>query len=128
MISHQISSSNLVSIKLLIDYWQTPDIQEVQIVILKVISSELLLHVLLNYAQPASNVVGLVIHRIAGELAWQYIAMTRNNLCIIWISLHFLFVYVLNTPGHFFMGKEKGRALLNTTGYFFMGIENGRFS
>ena len=44
------------------------------------------------------------------------------------MSEYFLFVYVLNTTGHFFMGKEKGRALLNTTGYFFMGIENGRFS
>ena len=44
------------------------------------------------------------------------------------MSEYFLFVYVLNTPGHFFMGKEKGRALLNTPGYFFMGIENGRFS
>ena len=42
-----------------------------------------LLHVLLNYAQPAHNVGGLVIHWTAGELAWQYIAMTRNILCIV---------------------------------------------
>ena len=46
-----------------------------------------LLHVLLNYAQPASNVGGLVIHWTTVELAWQYIAVTRNNLCIIPISL-----------------------------------------
>ena len=46
-----------------------------------------LLHVLLNYAKPASNVGGLVIHSTAGELAGQYIAMTKNNLCIISISL-----------------------------------------
>ena len=45
-----------------------------------------LLHVLLNYAKPASNVGGLVIHSTAGELAGQYIAMTRNNLCIISIA------------------------------------------
>jgi hypothetical protein len=34
-----------------------------------------LVHVLLNYAQPAHNVGGLVIHWTAGELTWQYIAI-----------------------------------------------------
>ena len=47
-----------------------------------------LLHVPRLYAQPASNMEGLAIH-LTG-LNWldsTYIAMTRNNLCIISISL-----------------------------------------
>ena len=45
--------------------------------------------VLLNYAQPASNVGGLVI-KIELQVNWldsTYIAIIRNNLCIISISL-----------------------------------------
>ena len=56
--------------------------KEVQIV---ATSSSYLLHVLLNYAQPASNVGGLVIHWT--DLNWLDIAITRNNLFIISIAL-----------------------------------------
>ena len=65
----------------------------------KVVSSDewfLVLHVLFNNAQPVSNMAqgGLVIQLTAGELAWQYIAMIRNNLRIISISLMKGFHYV----------------------------------
>ena len=89
---HQISSKNLVSVKLLTDSWQTSDIKKVEIVHRLFLVNCYLLHVLLSYAQPASSVEGLVIHRSAGEIAWQYIVMTRNNLCIISISLHDIFL------------------------------------
>ena len=46
-----------------------------------------LLHVPRLPSQPASSAGGWVIDLIWLELAWQYIAMTRNNLSVIWISL-----------------------------------------
>ena len=46
-----------------------------------------LLHVPRLPSQPAGNAGGWVIDFIWLELAWKYIAMTRNNLSIIWISL-----------------------------------------
>ena len=47
-----------------------------------------LLHVPRLPSQPASSRRGWVIDFILLELPWQYIAMTRNNLSIILISLH----------------------------------------
>ena len=47
-----------------------------------------LLHVPRLPSQPASSRRGWVIDFIWFELPWQYIAMTRNNLSIILISLH----------------------------------------
>ena len=86
-------STNLVSVKLLTDSWQPSDIKEVEIVQrLFLVNYYYLLHVLFSYAQSASSVGGLVIHCSAGELAWQYIVVTRNNLCIISISLHDIFL------------------------------------
>ena len=46
-----------------------------------------LLHVPSLTSQPAGSEGGWVIDFIWLELPWQYIALTRNNLSIIWISL-----------------------------------------
>ena len=62
--------------------------KEVQIVYKLFLLNCYLLHVPRLPSQPASNVRGWVIEKNWLELAWQYIAMTRNNLSIIWISLH----------------------------------------
>ena len=68
-----------------VDYFK-----EVQIVYRLFLVNCYLLHVILNYAQPASNVGGLVIHWTTVDLASQYIGVTRNNLCIISISLEYI--------------------------------------
>jgi hypothetical protein len=62
-------------------------IKEVQIVYRLFLVNCYLLHVSRLSSQPASNAGGWVSDFIWLELAWQYIAMTRNNLSIIWISL-----------------------------------------
>ena len=64
-------------------------IKEFQIVYRLFLVNCYLLHVPRLPSQPASNVGGWVI-----ELAWQYIAMTRNNLSIIWISLGRPFAFI----------------------------------
>ena len=61
--------------------------KEVQMVYRLFLVNCYLLHVPRLPSQPASNVRGWVIEKNWLELAWQYIAMTRNNLSIIWISL-----------------------------------------
>ena len=65
-------------------------IQEVQIVYRLFLVSCYLLHVPRLPSQPAStekDLRGWVIEKNWLELAWQYIAVTRNNLYIIWIAL-----------------------------------------
>ena len=61
--------------------------KEVQIVYRLFLVNCYLLHVPRLPSQPASNVGGWVIDIIWFEVPWEYIAMTRNNLSIIWISL-----------------------------------------
>ena len=65
-------------------------IKEVQIVYRLFLVSCYLLHVPRLPSQPAStekDLRGWVIEKNWLELAWQYIAVTRNNLYIIWIAL-----------------------------------------
>ena len=62
-------------------------LKEVQIVYMLFLVNCYLLHIPMLPSQTASNVRGWVIEKNWLELAWQYIAMTRNNLSIIWISL-----------------------------------------
>ena len=66
---HQNSFTNLVSVKLLTDSCQISDIKKVEIVHSLFLVNCYLLHVLLSYAQPASSMGGLMIHRSAGKLA-----------------------------------------------------------
>ena len=64
--------------------------KEVQIVYRLFLVSCYLLHVPRLPSQPAStekDLRGWVIEKNWLELAWQYIAVTRNNLYIIWIAL-----------------------------------------
>ena len=60
--------------------------KEVQIVYRLFLVNCYLLHVPRLPSQPASNAGGWVIDFTWLELAWQYIAMTRNNLSIIWMA------------------------------------------
>ena len=62
-------------------------IKEVEIVYRLFLVNCYLLHVPRIPSQPASSGRGWVIEKNWLERAWQYIAMTRNNLSIIWISL-----------------------------------------
>jgi putative component of membrane protein insertase Oxa1/YidC/SpoIIIJ protein YidD len=64
-----------------------PSPKEVQIVYRLFLVYCYLLHVPRLPTQPASYAGGWVIGFIWLELGWQYIAMTRINLSIIWISL-----------------------------------------
>ena len=68
-------------------YWNGVHSKEVQIVYRLFLVNCYLLHVPRLPSQPVSSGRGWVIDFIWLELAWQYIAMTRNNLCIISISL-----------------------------------------
>ena len=68
-----------------------------------------LLHVPRLPSQPASSGRGWVIDFIWLELAWQYIAMTRINLSIIWISLDCPFLYLFS----FYFGKIRGNTFHN---------------
>ena len=61
--------------------------KEVQIVYRLFLVNYYLLHVPRLPSQPASSGRGWVIDFFRLELPWQYIAMTRNNLSIILISL-----------------------------------------
>ena len=62
-------------------------LKEVQIVYRLFLVNCYLLHVPRLPSRPVSSGRGWVIEKNWLELAWQYIAMTRNNLSIIWISL-----------------------------------------
>ena len=67
--------------------------KEVQIVYRLFLVNCYLLHVARLPSQPAStekDLRGWVIEKNWLELAWQYIAVTRNNLYIIWIALTIL--------------------------------------
>ena len=61
----------------------------IQIILWLFLVHHLLLQTKSVSSQPASNVWGLVIHWTGWnwlELVWQYISMSKNNLCIISIS------------------------------------------
>ena len=75
----------LLELSYIICYWCM--IKEVQIVYRLFLVNCYLLHVPRLPSQPASSGRGWVIEKNWLELAWKYIAMTRNNLSIIWIFL-----------------------------------------
>ena len=99
--------------------------KEVQIVFRFFLVNWYLLHVSRLLFQPASSGRGWVIDFLWFELLWQYIAMTRNNLSIILISLAAKCVIVemrcivlrgcLIWPPFYYMQFFPGRLLINNT-------------